>query len=233
MSERKHISRGGRREIDNFLQRAASVPAPSAARGRLVFALDATASRQPAWDRACALQGQMFDVAAGLGGLAIQLCYYRGFDEFETLPWATRAAVLSARMRSVTCRSGHTQLERVLRHTAREAAEHPLGALVFVGDCLEEDGARVQSAAGALALRGVRAFMFQEGDQPGVQPVFESVARLTRGAYARFDARSADTLRELLRAAAVYATGGARALRLHGERAGGAAAALTHQIDRD
>ena len=48
-------------------------------RARLIFAMDATASREPTWDRACQVQGQMFLETAALGGLEVQLVYYRGF----------------------------------------------------------------------------------------------------------------------------------------------------------
>src|SRR6516165_9316393 len=46
--------------------------------GRLIFALDATASRQPTWDTACQLQAEMFREVSGIGPLDVQLVYYRG-----------------------------------------------------------------------------------------------------------------------------------------------------------
>lgn len=230
MSEDKALRPAGG-AVARFLEQAARVPAPVVTRGRLVFALDATASRQPTWNQACELQHQMFDTAAALGGLAIQVCYYRGTNEFRVLPWATHADALHGWMREVRCAAGETQIERVLEHAAAEARASPLGALVFVGDCLEEQADRVLAAAGRLALRGVRAFMFQEGEDPRVRQTFQAVARLTRGAYAAFDARSPATLRALLEAAAVYATGGAEALRRLESRPGGAVAALTRQLE--
>ena len=52
-------------EIDAFLKQARQLaPAHEAARGRMIFALDATMSRQATWDIACALQGEMFSAAA-------------------------------------------------------------------------------------------------------------------------------------------------------------------------
>src|SRR5258708_19455562 len=60
--------------------RALSPHAPGA-KGRLIFALDATMSRQPTWDMACALQADMFREAAVLGSLDIRLFYYRGYNE--------------------------------------------------------------------------------------------------------------------------------------------------------
>src|SRR5260221_10645939 len=62
--------------------RAMSPHAPGA-RGRLVFALDATMSRQPTWDMACALQADMFREAASLGSLDLPLVYYPGLSEWR------------------------------------------------------------------------------------------------------------------------------------------------------
>ncbi|MGE0565694.1 MAG: VWA domain-containing protein, partial [Pseudolabrys sp.] len=59
-----------RPEIEAFLDKVRSLgPAKAGVRGRLIFALDATMSRQPTWDTACVLQADMFREAAGVGGL--------------------------------------------------------------------------------------------------------------------------------------------------------------------
>ncbi|MBM3512010.1 MAG: VWA domain-containing protein, partial [Alphaproteobacteria bacterium] len=61
--------RSSRAEVDAFLKKVAqTVPVAAGGRGRLMFALDATASREPTWDRACQIQGQMFAETAALGG---------------------------------------------------------------------------------------------------------------------------------------------------------------------
>jgi len=51
-------------------------------------------SRQPMWDTACRLQADMFAETAALGGLDIQLVYYRGFGEFHAAPWLGDSAEL-------------------------------------------------------------------------------------------------------------------------------------------
>jgi len=222
-------------EVDAFLRQVASTPVrkPSGARGRLVFAMDATASREPTWDRACHLHAEMFETAAGLGGLDIQLCYYRGFREFEASPWLHRAEDLLRHMRGVGCVGGLTQIERVLRHTVAEHDRRQVSALVFVGDCMEEDPDVVCGAAGELGLRGAPAFVFQDGFEPAAERVFRQIARLTRGAYCRLDASSAQQLRDLLSAVAAFAAGGRRALEDFERRRGGAVRQLTHQMDKD
>jgi hypothetical protein len=85
-------------------------------------------------------------------------------------------------------------------------------ALVYVGDAMEERADTVCAKAGELGLRSVPAFVFQEGYDPDVEKTFRNIARLTRGAYCRFNAGAAHELRELLRAVAAYAAGGLKAL---------------------
>src|SRR4051812_28280836 len=76
-------------QVDTFLAQARRLAPVTAAdpRPRLVFALDATASRQPTWDLACGVQGEMFATAAEVGGLCVQLVYFRGFDECRASRW--------------------------------------------------------------------------------------------------------------------------------------------------
>lgn len=217
-------------EIAEFLQRAARTPTVATAQGRLIFAMDATASRQPAWDQACQLQGDMFAAAAERGGLAIQLAWYRGYGEFQVEPWLAAAAELQRRMSSVQCQGGLTQVSRVLEHALQETQRHRLNALVFVGDCLEEAVDPLCHQAGQLGVLGVPAFVFQEGQDADAGRGFREIARLTRGAYCAFDAGSADQLRELLKAVAIYATGGRLALEDFGKRQGGLIRQLTRQL---
>ena len=203
-----------RADIDAFLAQVRGLgPATSSGqRGRLVFALDATMSRQPLWDTACRLQADMFREAASVGGLDIQLVYYRGIGECRASLWVSQAERLAELMSRIDCRGGHTQIGKVIAHVRRETQKARIQALVFVGDAMEEKLDDLCHAAGELGLLGVPAFMFQEGDDPIAEQAFREVARLTRGAYCRFDPGAAHELAELLRAAAAYAAGGMRAL---------------------
>jgi len=199
-------------EIDAFVAQVRSMPATGAQRGRLIFAMDATMSRQPSWDMALQLQGEMFEAVAEIGGLDVQLMYFRGFDECRASKWVSDAHALKHLMTSVACRGGFTQIRKVLKHARAEAEAGEVSALVFVGDSMEEDIDALANMAGELGLLKVPAFMFQEGNNPNAATAFKEIARLTGGAYCRFDAGAADTLRALLRAVAVYAAGGRRAL---------------------
>jgi len=198
--------------------------------GRLVFALDATMSRQPTWDTACALQGDMFQEATAAGGLAIQLVYFRGLGECRASGWVADGAHLSRLMRGIDCRGGHTQLARVLRHVVNETARRKVQALVYVGDAMEENLDSLCAIAGELGLLGVPAFMFQEGRDAVAERAYREIARLTRGAYCRFDAGSARQLGELLRAVAAYAAGGRAALAALSQRRNAGALHLLEQL---
>jgi hypothetical protein len=203
-----------RAEIDAFLAKVKGL-APTGEpgrRGRLIFALDATMSRQPLWDTACRLQADMFREAAAIGGLDVQLVYYRGLGECRASHWVSQAERLGTLMERIDCRGGHTQIGKIIAHATRETQTTKVQALVFVGDAMEEKLDDLCHAAGALGLLGVPAFMFQEGDDPITEQAFREIARLTRGAYCRFDPGAAHELGELLRAAAAYAAGGMRAL---------------------
>jgi hypothetical protein len=202
-------------EIAAFLDQVARLPTVRPARGRpgrLVFAVDATASRQPAWDRACALTGEMFLATRDLGGLAVSLAYWRGFMEFAATPFLTDGAELARRMSGVTCLGGQTQVLRALRHALAESRKEKVGALVLVGDAVEEDVDALCHAAGELGLFGTPVFCFQEGDNLVATNAFRQVAKVSGGAWAPFDSASAGTLRDLLRAVAVFAAGGRGAL---------------------
>jgi hypothetical protein len=200
--------------VETFLKEVARTPPPEPGRGRgrLIFALDATASREPTWDRACQVQSQMFLETAALGGLDVQLVYYRGFNECRASRWVDNPSDLVCLMGGVFCLAGQTQLGRVLRHGIRETGKKRVAALVFVGDCFEENLDQVGQSAGQLGLLGVRAFLFQEGGDAAAERAFRQIARLTNGAHCRFDATSPGQLRDLLGAVAAYAAGGQRAL---------------------
>jgi hypothetical protein len=206
-------SASARAEIDAFLARARTLkPTGASGRGRLMFALDATMSRQPTWDAACRLQAEMFRAAGAVGGLDVQLVYYRGLGECRASPWVAEPDRLAALMCRIDCRGGHTQIGKILAHARHETARRKVQTLVFIGDAMEEAIDSVTASAGELGMLGVPALMFHEGTDAVAEQAFRAIARLTRGAYCRFDAGAADTLADLLRAAAVYAAGGMRAL---------------------
>jgi hypothetical protein len=219
-------------EIDAFIATVRSkVPTPrTGARGRLLFAMDATMSRQPTWDRALSIQAEMFNETARIGGLDVQLVYFRGFGECKVSPWVGNPAALARLMTRVDCRGGYTQIAKVLGHVRREAAKGKINAVVYVGDAFEESIDDVCRTAGEIGLLGVPFFMFLEGRDGLAERAFREIARLTHGAFLRLDADSAHQLRDLLSAVAVYAAGGQQALKDYADARGGHSSLLLQQM---
>src|SRR6266851_10188919 len=214
-------------DIAAFVAKARAMsPHAAGGRGRLVFALDATMSRQPTWDMACTLQAEMFREAAAIGSLDIRLVYYRGFNECRATGWISDSAELARLMGKIDCRGGNTQIGKVLTESRREAVASGVRAVVFVGDAMEGRVDDLCAKAGEHGLLKVPVFMFQEGHDETAEQAFREIARLTGGAWCRFDPGAAAQLRELLRAAAAYAAGGREALRLMSKTGTGAAKLL-------
>lgn len=208
-------------DVAAFLQKAKHLTAMKPAnreQGRLIFSLDATLSRQHTWDMACHIQAEMFEAVQSVGGLSVQLNYFRGFRECRSSPWVDEATRLREYMGKIGCKGGKTQIKKVLLNALREQAKKPVDALVFIGDAMEENLDILCDKAGELGMLGVPVFLFQEGREPTTERAFKEMARLSKGAYARFDHASARHLSELLKAVAVYATGGVRALEDHGDQ---------------
>jgi hypothetical protein len=202
-----------RAAIDAFRKKLAAQAAGVAPgqRGRLIFGIDCTASREHCWEMASQLQVEMFQEAANTGGVEIQLATYRG-SEFETSDWVSDGRALAEKMREVHCVTGFTQIEKVLAHALRENQRRKIQTLVFVGDAMEEREETLFAIARELGQHGVPVFLFQEGDHPNVSRVFAEIAKLTKGAHCHFTAGAARELADLLRAVAAYAAGGRDAL---------------------
>ncbi|MBT3990790.1 MAG: VWA domain-containing protein [Rhodospirillaceae bacterium] len=234
MSDDKLPTKTSDADVQAFLTKVAATPVRKSSRekGRLIFAMDATASREPSWDRACHLQGEMFHETTTLGGLEIQLAYYRGFGEFRASSWASASDDLLRLMTAVHCMAGETQIKKVLRHALNETKKQSVDALIFIGDCVEEDVDALGALAGELGLLGVPAFVFQEGEDPIAEYAFKQIAKLSNGAYCRLDSTSAQTLRELLRAVAVFVAGGRLALADMAKKEGGAVRQISNQVSK-
>ncbi len=228
---KRNLPRDPSNEVNKFLCKLATtpIPAPVSDKGRLIFAMDATASRESTWEQACQLQAEMFNVTDSLGGLSIQLCYYRGLTEFNSFNWSDDSSELSKIMSEVHCLGGHTQIHKVLKGAL---AQQNIKAVVFVGDAIEEDPDMLCQLAGKLGLLNTPLFIFHEGINSYVEKIFQQMAKLSRGAYAPFDLNSATELKQLLSAVAVFAAGGQKALEKFSKDAGKKIAQLTQQLSK-
>lgn len=205
------------RDVAKFLHKSRAIAQFVERQPRLMFAVDATASRQPTWDNATHLQQEMFIASGNVATLAVQLCYYRGFAEFRASRWLTDSAELARLMGQVRCEGGHTQIAKLLRHATDEHRKAKVRALVFIGDAMEENPDDLCNLAGQCGMLQLPLFLFQEGHDRQVEATFRSMAKLSGGAYARFDSSSAATLARLLGAVASFAAGGRAALEKLGD----------------
>ncbi|MFK7976552.1 MAG: VWA domain-containing protein [Halioglobus sp.] len=221
--------RASSKDVAAFLQKSKSITQFVEKQPRLLFAIDATASRQPTWDSACHHQQAMFLATAKITTLAVQLCYFRGFHDFKASRWLTDSQALAKLMGRVRCEGGHTQIARLLRHAISEHRKMPVRAVVFIGDAMEESPDTLSDLAGQCGMLKLPLFIFQEGRQGRVERTFRNMAKLSGGAYARFNAGSAQTLAELLGAVAAFAAGGQGALEKH---AGDNARLLLQQLNK-
>ena len=193
--------------VNDFLREAHDQAITKATSARLIFAMDATASREPTWDLATSLHAELFNIASATR-LDVQLVYYRGLDDFFVSGWNKEPRSLLGEMQNVRCRGGRTQILRVLQHARRQIANEKTEAVVFVGDCCEESPNEIYACAGELGLFRLPVFVFQEGNDPHARQVFKQIAARSRGAYARFTPGSARELAALLGAVVAYATNG-------------------------
>ena len=208
-------ARSSAREVEAFLRQAKAVVQQGDA-ARMILALDATMSRQPTWDLACQLQGQMFDAVGRSGALNVQLVYFRGFGECRASRFVSDTDALKQLMTRIDCRAGHTQVGKILTHALKQTGEAKVSAIVYIGDAFEEAIDDLAQKAGKLGILGVPVFVFQEGRDVNAERAFKEIARLTRGAWFRFDRDAAATLARLLASVAVFATGGLKALEARG-----------------
>ncbi|MEQ8406966.1 MAG: VWA domain-containing protein [Gammaproteobacteria bacterium] len=223
------------KDVQAFLSKVATMsPKAQGSSGlaRLVFALDATASRQATWDSATQLQSEMFVSTQDLGTLNVQLCYFRGLGEFFHSDWQHNGDDLLRIMSGIQCQAGATQLGRLLKHVIAENESEKIRGVVFIGDAMEENLDLLAQQAGKLGLLNIPLFIFQERGDPAARKAFVELCRLSGGAYSQFDSASADQLRELLRAVAIYATGGLRALKDFSKASGQTVKLLEQQLNR-
>ena len=120
------------KSIDTFIKELSTVPKRNDTNsGKILFGIDATASRQPLWDRACHIQEEMFDSAFSLGGIIMQIAYYHGFGKFNVFPWLKDPKKLKRYMGSVNCLGGLTQINRFLEHVIQESSSVKIDAVIL------------------------------------------------------------------------------------------------------
>jgi len=172
-------------------------------RPRMVFAIDATASREDAWSTAQDVTDALF--AAVPGALDIALAVHGGGELHTFGGFSADAAAIRQAAAAVTCRAGGTRLIEIMERVRDEAR---VKVLLYIGDAFEEFEEDAVAAAQDLARAGTRCIILQDGDDEHAGSVFGSIAEITGGALLPFDGTAPGRLRDLLRAVATLAAGG-------------------------
>jgi hypothetical protein len=181
--------------------------------GRLIFGLDLTGSREASLHHARVATAAMFDTIKAIGAVAVKLVYYRGASECRAGEWQDDPGVVCAAMLRLSCKSGYTQIRKVLRHALNE--KERLSGLVFIGDHCEstDDGYELDDLAVKLGQKGIPIFVFHEcsdHDKHSLEArtIFEHMAKVSGGVYTEFKPDSGAILRELLATVAVFSAAG-------------------------
>jgi hypothetical protein len=225
----------------HLFNRLSESPLSAKQTGRIIFAMDATASRSHVWDTVSKIQKDMFSAIDRLGELEIKLMYFRGDGECKASPWLKDEGNLLRLLDKVTCMAGPTQILRVLDHASSEHDKSDVHALIFIGDSCEEEFSGIETKAEILGMKKLPLFVFH--DQNGADTalyarnsdthkIFKYMAEASNGAYVGLDSRSSKVLSHLLQAVAIYATGGRKALDDFSKKQGvdGAVLKLTAQL---
>ncbi len=182
---------------------------------RLLFSMDATASREEAWNIAKEITGAMFEAIPGK--LDVGLAYHSGGFLQEITPFTSKEAGFKRKLQSVSCRAGGTAFNPILD----KAVNIPhLKAIIYIGDCFEENEDYAYFLANQLRLKGIRLFIFHDtsSEKQGydintAREVFHELARRSKGAVFPFDVNSPEVVKALLEAISIYAGRGIKALK--------------------
>jgi hypothetical protein len=196
------------------------------ARPRLVFAVDATASREPAW--AAARQVTDALVKALPGQLDVALAVHGGSRVHTFTPFTSNAATLRDRAAGVACQAGMTRLLPILSTSLKHPA---VRVVIYIGDVFEESVIQGRRLADNMGQRGTKLIVLHDTADPAARldaEVFWDLAKRTGGCVLPFNASASGRLRELLSAVAVYAVGGETLLQERARDLPGAIALLEH-----
>lgn len=199
-------------------------------RPRLVFAFDATASREPAWATARQVTDALFKALPG--ELDVALAVHGGSRLHTFSNFTSDARTLRDRAAGISCIAGFTRLLAILTGSLKRPG---VRVVVYIGDVFEEPLGRGRRLADAMAVRGIKLIVLHDTSDAaarGHAEIFQDLARRTGGCVVPFDASAPGKLRDLLAAVAVYAVGGSKLLREKRREMPGALVLLEHLDDR-
>lgn len=193
-------------------------------RPRLIFAVDATASREPAWRAARGVTDSL--VKALPGALDVALAVHGGGRVHTFTPYTTAANTLRDRAAGVMCKAGFTRLLPIMASAVKDPG---VKVVIYIGDVFEESLARGRRLADSMGARGTRLIVLHDTADPaarGHAEIFWDLAKRTGGCVLPFEAGASRKLHDLVSAVAVYAVGGERLLQERRHALPGAVALL-------
>jgi hypothetical protein len=215
--------------LDRLFAADESIDAPDKSKPPRVILALANHGHSPGWDRAKVLQRQMFDAAAG-SGMEMKFAFFGPDDAAGvrrcriTTRWITDADDMAGVMDRAECSCGcYVNVRDVLAQAVKENEERPLRAVIIVGDAFHDDPDGLDEAAisaNQLRREGTRLFLIQLSDDPSTARRLQYLARVSNGAYFRFDPRTQERqFSEMCEAISAYAAGGEEAVKMKGGEA--------------
>ncbi len=132
---------------------------------RLIFAVDATASREPAWTAARRVTDAL--VKALPGELDVALAVHGGSRVHTFTAFTKDAATLRDRAAGVACEAGLTRLLPILSASLKHQA---VRVVVYIGDVFEESLNQGRRLADAMGAQGTKLIGTARYGGPSITP---------------------------------------------------------------
>jgi len=176
-------------------------------RPRLVFGVDATASREPTWASAKSITDRMFEAIPGALDVALAV---HGAGQVHTFTeFSADVDQFRRQASAVRCQAGNTQLCELMQRTLDAGG---VRVMSYVGDAFEESRAEAYALADRFRLRGIKAVLLADAADEATLEVFREIADRTGGAVLDFRATELGLMGDLLAAVATLAIGGRKLL---------------------
>lgn len=172
-------------------------------RPRLVFAVDATASRSATWASAQTITDRMFDAIPGALDVALEV--HGGGNVHTFTGFSADLHEFRKRASRVRCTSGHTRLVDLMQRTLDAGG---VRVMSYIGDAFEESADEAFELADRFKHFGIKAVILADQADVSTMLIFEEIARRTGGAVLDFRSGDLDLMGEVLAGVAALAVGG-------------------------
>lgn len=176
-------------------------------RPRLVFGVDATASRQPAWESAQRITDRMFDAIPG--ALDVALAVHGGSRVHTFTQFSSDVGLFRGKAAAVRCMAGETKLCDLMERALESGG---VRVMSYIGDAFEESREMALALADRFRARGIRLVILADQPSPATLEFFQQLVARAGGAVLDFRAEQLDVMGEVLEGVAALAVGGRKLL---------------------